>query len=53
MNPAILDFSEISLNGHIVRALRKINWKLDEAQIEDFDLNDLNNLNDLNERNLY
>jgi hypothetical protein len=30
MNPAILNFSEMSLDGYIVRALKKVYWKLNE-----------------------
>jgi hypothetical protein len=30
MNLAILDFSKISLDGYIIRALKKVYWKLNE-----------------------
>jgi hypothetical protein len=37
INPVILNFSKISLDSYIIRALRKAYWKLDEIQMEDFD----------------
>jgi hypothetical protein len=44
-DPDLQNFSDMSLDGHSVRALRTAYWKMDKEQMENFDQDDLNERN--------